>query len=214
MLISADPKVLALGTESSLLSEDVMDFWRPLYHTEALVDGKYSSNIYIDYFQDVFKNYLQTTQTSPDTLTALVFHLPYTKMGLKALRSVLPLVDAEKQAQWLTHFEHARQLNRQVGNLYTGSLYLSLLSQLLTDPQLQPGNRLGLFSYGSGAEGEFYTGVIQPDYQAGLDHGLPQRLARRAELVWWNMRPYLVINCNGGLMISRSVMLMIPTDSY
>ncbi|MCT4451447.1 hydroxymethylglutaryl-CoA synthase [Lactiplantibacillus plantarum] len=179
MLISADPKVLALGTESSLLSEDVMDFWRPLYHTEALVDGKHSSNIYIDYFQDVFKNYLQTTQTSPDALTALVFHLPYTKMGLKALRSVLPLVDAEKQAQWLTHFEHARQLNRQVGNLYTGSLYLSLLSQLLTDPQLQPGNRLGLFSYGSGAEGEFYTGVIQPDYQAGLDHGLPQRLARR-----------------------------------
>ncbi len=179
MLISADPKVLALGTESSLLSEDVMDFWRPLYHTEALVDGKYSSNIYIDYFQDVFQNYLQTTQTSLDTLTALVFHLPYTKMGLKALRSVLPLVDAEKQAQWLTHFEHARQLNRQVGNLYTGSLYLSLLSQLLTDPQLQPGNRLGLFSYGSGAEGEFYTGVIQPDYQAGLDHGLPQRLARR-----------------------------------
>ena len=179
MLISADPKVLALGTESSLLSEDVMDFWRPLYQTEALVDGKYSSNIYIDYFQDVFKNYLQPTQTSPDALTALVFHLPYTKMGLKALRSVLPLVDAEKQAQWLTHFEHARQLNRQVGNLYTGSLYLSLLSQLLTDPQLQPGNRLGLFSYGSGAEGEFYTGVIQPDYQAGLDHGLPQRLARR-----------------------------------
>ncbi|WP_460478133.1 hydroxymethylglutaryl-CoA synthase, partial [Escherichia coli] len=90
MLISADPKVLALGTESSLLSEDVMDFWRPLYHTEALVDGKYSSNIYIDYFQDVFKNYLQTTQTIPDALTALVFHLPYTKMGLKALRSVLP----------------------------------------------------------------------------------------------------------------------------
>ncbi|WP_347131037.1 hydroxymethylglutaryl-CoA synthase [Lactiplantibacillus plantarum] len=179
MLISADPKVLVLGTESSLLSEDVMDFWRPLYHTEALVDGKYSSNIYIDYFQDVFKNYLQTTQTSPDALTALAFHLPYTKMGLKALRSVLPLVDAEKQAQWLAHFEHARQLNRQVGNLYTGSLYLSLLSQLLTDPQLQPGNRLGLFSYGSGAEGEFYTGVIQPDYQTGLDHGLPQRLARR-----------------------------------
>jgi hydroxymethylglutaryl-CoA synthase len=179
MLISADPKVLALGTESSLLSEDVMDFWRPLYHTEALVDGKYSSNIYIDYFQDVFKSYLQTTQTSPEALTALVFHLPYTKMGLKALRSVLPLVGANQQAQWLTHFEHARQLNRQVGNLYTGSLYLSLLSQLLTDPQLQPGNQLGLFSYGSGAEGEFYTGVIQPDCQAGLDQGLPQRLARR-----------------------------------
>ncbi|ALO04474.1 hydroxymethylglutaryl-CoA synthase [Lactiplantibacillus paraplantarum] len=179
MLISADPQVLALGTTTSLLSADVMDFWRPLYHTEALVDGKYSSNIYIDYFQDVFKDYLKTTHTRPEAMTALVFHLPYTKMGLKALRSVLPLVDDDQQKRWLAHFEHARQLNRQVGNLYTGSLYLSLLSQLLTDPQLQPGDQLGLFSYGSGAEGEFYTGELQPDYQLGLDAGLPQRLARR-----------------------------------
>jgi len=100
-------------------------------------------------------------------------------MGLKALRSALSLVDDDQQKRWLAHFEHARQLNRQVGNLYTGSLYLSLLSQLLTDPQLQPGDQLGLFSYGSGAEGEFYTGELQPDYQLGLDAGLPQRLARR-----------------------------------
>ncbi|MCT3287024.1 hydroxymethylglutaryl-CoA synthase [Lactiplantibacillus pentosus] len=179
MLVSADPQVLALGTESCVLSEDVMDFWRPLYHTTALVDGKYSSNIYIDYFQDVFKGYLQKTGMQPEDLAALVFHLPYTKMGLKALRSVLPLVDNAKQASWLAHFEHARQLNRQVGNLYTGSLYLSLLSQLLTDDKLKAGDRLGLFSYGSGAEGEFFTGELQPDYETGLDVGLPQRLARR-----------------------------------
>ncbi|BBM23199.1 MULTISPECIES: hydroxymethylglutaryl-CoA synthase [Lactiplantibacillus] len=179
MLVSADPQVLALGTESCVLSEDVMDFWRPLYHTTALVDGKYSSNIYIDYFQDVFKGYLQKTGMQPEDLAALVFHLPYTKMGLKALRSALPLVDNAKQASWLAHFEHARQLNRQVGNLYTGSLYLSLLSQLLTDDKLKAGDRLGLFSYGSGAEGEFFTGELQPDYEAGLDVGLPQRLARR-----------------------------------
>lgn len=179
MLVSADPQVLALGTESCVLSEDVMDFWRPLYHTTALVDGKYSSNIYIDYFQDVFKGYLQKTGMQPEDLAALVFHLPYTKMGLKALRSALPLVDDVQQASWLAHFEYARQLNRQVGNLYTGSLYLSLLSQLLTDDKLKAGDRLGLFSYGSGAEGEFFTGELQPDYEAGLDVGLPQRLARR-----------------------------------
>ncbi|RRK11202.1 hydroxymethylglutaryl-CoA synthase [Lactiplantibacillus garii] len=179
MLISADPQILALGTESTLLSEDVMDFWRPLYHTEALVDGKFSSNIYIDYFQDVFKGYLESTGTSASDLTALVFHLPYTKMGLKALRSALPLVSETQQESWVAHFECARKLNRYVGNLYTGSLYLSLLSQLLTDPKLEAGDRLGLFSYGSGAEGEFYTGVLQADYANGLDTGLPQCLARR-----------------------------------
>ncbi|WP_338209427.1 hydroxymethylglutaryl-CoA synthase [Lactiplantibacillus paraxiangfangensis] len=179
MLISADPQVLALGTDSTLLSQDVMDFWRPLYRSEALVDGKYSSNIYVDYFQDVFKGYLSETKTRAEDLTALVFHLPYTKMGLKALRSALPMVSETKQEAWVAHFECARKLNRQVGNLYTGSLYLSLLSQLLTDPDLQVGNELGLFSYGSGAEGEFYTGIIQPGYLTGIDLGLPQRLARR-----------------------------------
>ncbi|MFB9769465.1 hydroxymethylglutaryl-CoA synthase [Lactiplantibacillus modestisalitolerans] len=179
MLISADPQVLALSTESAVLSQDVMDFWRPLYHTTALVDGKYSSNIYIDYFQDVFQEYLIKTQTPAADLAALVFHLPYTKMGLKALRSVLPQVTETQQRDWLRHFEYSRKLNRRVGNLYTGSLYLSLLSLLLTDPNLRPGDQLGLFSYGSGAEGEFYTGTLQPDYQRGLDLGLPQRLQRR-----------------------------------
>jgi len=179
MLISAEPQVLALADDSVLLSQDVMDFWRPLYHTTALVDGKYSSNIYIDYFQDVFKTYLNEQQANIADFEALTFHLPYTKMGLKALRSVLPLATETQQAALLAHFEHARQLNRQVGNLYTGSLYLSLLSLLLTDPSLAADDLIGLFSYGSGAEGEFYTGRLQPNYQLGLDQGLPQRLARR-----------------------------------
>lgn len=34
------------------------------------------------------------------------------------------------------------------------------------------------------------------------------------ELVWWSMKFYLVINCNGGLMISWLVMLMIFIDLY
>lgn len=179
MLISADPQVLALADDSVLLSEDVMDFWRPLYQTTALVDGKYSSNIYIDYFQDVFNAYLAEQQATIADFTALTFHLPYTKMGLKALRSVLPLATEDQQQALTAHFEHARQLNRQVGNLYTGSLYLSLLSLLLTDSTLVANDLIGLFSYGSGAEGEFYTGRLQPDYQRGLDLALPQRLARR-----------------------------------
>lgn len=179
MLISADPQVLALADDSVLLSEDVMDFWRPLYQTTALVDGKYSSNIYIDYFQDVFNAYLAEQQATIADFKALTFHLPYTKMGLKALKSVLPLANADQQQALTVHFEHARQLNRQVGNLYTGSLYLSLLSLLLMDSNLRANDLIGLFSYGSGAEGEFYTGRLQPNYPRGLDLALPQRLARR-----------------------------------
>ncbi|MFD1421984.1 hydroxymethylglutaryl-CoA synthase [Lactiplantibacillus songbeiensis] len=179
MLVSADPQVLALNDDSVLLSEDIMDFWRPLYHTNALVDGKYSSNIYIDYFQNVFQEYLQQQSASINDFAALTFHLPYTKMGLKALRSVLPSADSAQQARLLAHFENNRYFSRQVGNLYTGSLYLGVLSLLINDANLKANDLIGLFSYGSGAEGEFYTARLQPDYQRGLDLGLPQRLARR-----------------------------------
>lgn len=179
MLVSADPQILVLNDDSVVLSDDVMDFWRPLYHTEALVDGKYSSNIYIDYFQDVFQAYLKEQSADLADFAALTFHLPYTKMGLKALRSVLPMATTDQQTTLLAHFEHARRFSRQVGNLYTGSLYLGLLSLLVSDPDLKAGDLIGLFSYGSGAEGEFYTGRLQPNYQRGLDLELPQRLARR-----------------------------------
>ena len=179
MLVSVDPQILALNDDSVLLSDDVMDFWRPLYHTTALVDGKYSSNIYIDYFQEVFETYLKQQAATIEDFAALTFHLPYTKMGLKALRQVLPTATPAQQTRLLAHFEHNRYFSRQVGNLYTGSLYLGLLSLLLTDPALKANDLIGLFSYGSGAEGEFYTGRLQPNYQQGLDLGLPQRLARR-----------------------------------
>ncbi len=51
MIISANPSILAFNGDSSFHSEDIMDFWRPLNKTEALVDGHYSNNIYVDFFQ-------------------------------------------------------------------------------------------------------------------------------------------------------------------
>lgn len=49
MLITANPRVLAIEPTSVAYTKDVMDFWRPLYAEEALVDGKYSTNVYIDF---------------------------------------------------------------------------------------------------------------------------------------------------------------------
>lgn len=47
MLVTANPRVLALDPEAGLHAEDVMDFWRPNYRDEALVDGKYSTRVYL-----------------------------------------------------------------------------------------------------------------------------------------------------------------------
>lgn len=50
MLLSANPSILALDNQSTFHSENIMDFWRPFYKREAIVDGHYSTNIYIDFF--------------------------------------------------------------------------------------------------------------------------------------------------------------------
>ncbi|WP_203648838.1 hydroxymethylglutaryl-CoA synthase [Secundilactobacillus yichangensis] len=170
LTISAEPKLLNLDNETAFKSEDIMDFWRPLYRTEALVDGRFSENVYIDFFKTVWQDYQQQTNRTIADFTAFAFHLPFTKMGLKALRAILPEASEAQQKQLMANFEASRQYNQRVGNLYTGSLYLSLRS-LFDNASLKPGERIGLFSYGSGAEGEFFSGTIseQFDVQVSRD---------------------------------------------
>ncbi|HZJ64376.1 MAG TPA: hydroxymethylglutaryl-CoA synthase, partial [Kofleriaceae bacterium] len=48
----------------------------------------------------------------------------------------------------------------QVGNIYTGSLYLGLAGLLQAQAPALIGQRIGLFSYGSGCTSEFFSGVV------------------------------------------------------
>lgn len=179
MIMSANPRILEIGTQSTHLTRDIMDFWRPLNRDEALVDGKYSSEEFIQFFKETFNQYLESQDETINDFNALIFHLPYTKMGLKALRAVLENVDnLSVKERLLDKFEDSRRLNREVGNLYTGSLYLSLIS-LLTAGTLNDGANIGLFSYGSGAEGEFFTGKVVAGYKKMINKNSVKFLENR-----------------------------------
>lgn len=164
MLISQNPHILTLEDTTVAYSKDIMDFWRPLYATEALVDGKYSTNVYIEFFLQTFTRYRQLTGRELANFAALTFHMPFTKMGKKGLEGLLKDRNDEVAQRLRTQLTASQLFSRQVGNLYTGSLYLSLMS-LLQNSDLRAGSRIGLFSYGSGAEGEFYTGILEDGYE-------------------------------------------------
>ncbi|WP_042224787.1 hydroxymethylglutaryl-CoA synthase [Oceanobacillus manasiensis] len=168
MLISADPKILELEEKSAYHTSDVMDFWRPTYTDKALVDGKLSNEQYIEFFAKVWEQYKAKTGASFSDFEAICFHLPYTKMGQKALKPLLPETDEATQKRLLENNEAGKTYNKRIGNIYTGSLYLSLLSLLEKQENLQEGARIGLFSYGSGAVGEFFTGILQPGFKDAL----------------------------------------------
>ncbi|AEB30597.1 hydroxymethylglutaryl-CoA synthase [Carnobacterium sp. 17-4] len=168
MVISANPKIMALENQSAYLTADIMDFWRPVYSDTAFVDGKFSNEQYIHFFTTVWEQYKAKSDLALNDFEAICFHLPYTKMGLKALRTVVEEADEATQEKLLANYQLSTTYNRNVGNIYTGSLYLSLISLLEQSEQLKDGSRIGLYSYGSGAVGEFFTGILQPNYREYL----------------------------------------------
>ncbi|WP_319467030.1 hydroxymethylglutaryl-CoA synthase [uncultured Trichococcus sp.] len=174
MIISADPRILALENESSYLTADVMDFWRPIYSETAFVDGKYSNEQYISFFVNVWEDFKAKYGATLADFEAICFHLPYTKMGMKALREVLDEGSEADRERLLAHYRTSTIYNRIVGNIYTGSLYLSLLSLLELSDDLKAGDKIGLFSYGSGAVGEFFSATLQDGFKEALaaaEHG-------------------------------------------
>ncbi|MDZ7836027.1 MAG: hydroxymethylglutaryl-CoA synthase [Alkalibacterium sp.] len=168
MVISSDPRLLALDNDSAAMTKDISDFWRPLYSDYAFVDGKFSNESYLSFLKDVWNVYKDKTQRDLNDFEAVCFHLPYTKMAKKAILALTENASEEDAERLMSHYQNSITYNKQVGNVYTGSLYLSMLSLMEQAPELKDKARIGLFSYGSGAVGEFFSGVVQPDYKKYL----------------------------------------------
>lgn len=168
MLLSADPSILAIERDSAVFTKDIDDFWRPTYSEFAYVDGKYSNEAYLNTLLAVWNRYKEQYDADLTDFEALLFHVPYTKMGRKALEALEDEMDEDTYHRFEEHYEAAIVYNKTVGNIYTGSLYLSLLSLLEQGEKLEAGARLGIYSYGSGAMGEFLVGEIQEGYKENL----------------------------------------------
>jgi hydroxymethylglutaryl-CoA synthase len=73
----------------------------------------------------------------------------------------------------------------RVGNMYTASIFMGLLSALLgyADRRNLGGKRLGFLSYGSGSKSKVFSGVLRADFAEALRGlGLEAALAERREL--------------------------------
>ncbi|MGO3575302.1 MAG: hydroxymethylglutaryl-CoA synthase [Lactobacillus helveticus] len=182
MLIKADPAILALNDGHSAYSEDINDFWRPNDSKLAMVDGKYSTQVYLDFFSKTFADYKKQKKLETNDFDAIIYHLPFTKMGLKANRLAVADQDEATTEKLQNSFDASKQLSRRVGNIYTASLYISLLS-LLENGNLPAGALVGLFSYGSGAMGEFYSGNLVEGYEKEVNAAGDENMLKRRQKV-------------------------------
>jgi len=170
MLVSANPRVLELEPECGLHAEDIMDFWRPTYRTEALVEGKYSTRMYLATLRSAWEGYKKESGRALADHARFCFHLPFTKIAFKAFDRLCRFegVAAPDEAAQEALLSPATRYNRLTGNTYAACLYESLCSLLDTVEEDLSGQRIGFFSYGSGCMAEYYSGKVVPGYRERL----------------------------------------------
>jgi len=167
-----------------------MDFWRPHYRSVAVVDGQTSIRSYLRALQHTWDEYKRRSGLGWDDYDYLLFHVPFPKMALKAFRQ-LHEREVQDNGAGEAALEEAFELrsqpalwaNMELGNIYSGSLYLSLAGLLERGDARVTNARVGLFSYGSGCCAEFFSGRIGPEPDAWRDRiGIVPGLMRRHEL--------------------------------
>ncbi|MGR3952477.1 MAG: hydroxymethylglutaryl-CoA synthase [Chlamydia sp.] len=166
-IVSANPKILSIEPHEGYFSEHIMDFWRPNYMTEALVDGKFSTRSYLQSLLQTWDSYVQKSGRSYSMHDRFCYHLPFTKMGEKAHEKIIKSLPQNERELAMSRTETLSPsliYSKKVGNGYTASLYMSLISLLEHEEEDLTQKRIGFFSYGSGCTSEFFSGIVQPTY--------------------------------------------------
>jgi hydroxymethylglutaryl-CoA synthase len=185
MIVRTEPALVELDVGvGGVSSSHDHDFWRPLGPREAQVDGHNSVECYLDAVASAYRGWkaraiarglVRAREPVSDQLAAICYHVPFCKMARKAHLHVRRCELADAAAPWDAATEELRAdtsfreqvepslgLCAQIGNVYTGSLYLGLAGLVHARGAELAERRIGMFSYGSGCTSEFFSGVVGP----------------------------------------------------
>lgn len=247
ILVSENPRLVTLEQGlSGTVTRDERDFFRPNWSQEAVVDGKYSIDVYLDCVEAAFAAFARRAERVVgggadrlyDGIDHFLFHVPFPRMAEYAAARVLtslwfdsprhrqqlaaevPLVltppnagtshvgstsaaqssgasaglhpdslaarssnsdvrawrkDVERAVSRSSVFrdafarkvEPSLALSRDIGNIYSGSLYLSLASLIeQAGTESLAGRRIVFGSYGSGASAKVFSGLVAEGYES------------------------------------------------
>ncbi|WP_281924571.1 hydroxymethylglutaryl-CoA synthase family protein [Flavobacterium collinsii] len=171
-----------------------------IHKGQPVFDGQYSNQCYMDrtraaYFS--FKKLKNTTETLYNSWNSIIMHLPYSFQGRRMLSEIYALDSAEKiiseniepadyqvkikevaKSDEYRNFvtgklQPAELASSLIGNLYTGSIFMGLLSTLAhfydTNKEIA-GTQFGFLAYGSGSKSKVFEGTIQPEWKAALEN--------------------------------------------
>lgn len=169
-----------------------------IHKDQPVFDGQYSNQCYMNRTRDAyftFKKLKNTSATVYDSWKSIVMHLPYAFQGRRMLSEIYGLdasntiisgdEDASEYQNKLKEISKseaykefvneklmpAEIASSLIGNLYTGSIFMGLLSTLAhfydTEKEIS-GSTFGFLAYGSGSKSKVFEGTIQPDWKLAI----------------------------------------------
>jgi 3-hydroxy-3-methylglutaryl CoA synthase len=173
VLVSDTPKIVEYDLNwKGTWTTDIYDTFRPSA-TAEVGNNEVSLFSYMDAVQGAYIDYVAKVGNEMghpvnfDTDFAnVIYHTPFPGIAFQAHRTIsrdhAPKKKPELQEDFQKRVAPALRFARRVGSTYGASHFAGLASVIMSNEALQGGERLGCFSYGSGAIGEFFSAKVMP----------------------------------------------------
>jgi polyketide biosynthesis 3-hydroxy-3-methylglutaryl-CoA synthase-like enzyme PksG len=188
LLVSRQPRIFQIENGAcGFYGHEVMDTCRPEPDIEV-GDPDLSLLSYLECIEQSFRHY-QARAGGVDFLehfAYLAMHTPFGGMVKGAHRTMLRKLKGLPPAQVDEDFRRRVEWSlcycREVGNIYSGAVFLALCGVAGTAP-IHERARVGVFSYGSGCCSEFYSGFLDASARRAMDRiSIGAHLAEREQL--------------------------------
>ena len=190
MLLSSQPDVLIPSVHDwGVHAHEVDDVFRPALDVET-GDSEISLFAYLDALEGAYGDFLRRTGGGIDFATDFpwhIYHLPFAGMGKRAHRALTSIASGlgrrDADASYALKVEPSLNYSRRIGTSFGSSIMLALLSIIDHGPGIAAGDRMSIFSYGSGSCAEFYAATLgQRAREVAQKAGLPGLLDARRQI--------------------------------
>ncbi|MBS1646211.1 MAG: hydroxymethylglutaryl-CoA synthase family protein [Bacteroidetes bacterium] len=168
MLISDKPDFLELEVEKyGIYAHEVADVIRPLPWLET-GNSEHSLFSYMEALAATYEDYTANVgDIDFDTyFKKNVYHVPFSGISFRAHKQLMRMSsDADMDAinaSFAKKVMPSITYAQRIGGTYGGSVFIAMLATICFNDDLQVGDRIGVFSYGSGSCAEYYSMLVTP----------------------------------------------------
>jgi 3-hydroxy-3-methylglutaryl CoA synthase len=167
VLLSHEPRIVELDLErTGYWTNEVSDLFRPTGATET-GNSETSLVSYMEGLEGAFEHFLLRVPEARNYdgyFQRHLYHMPFGGMAWRAHKTLLRFSGPVSTREAWANFERKSLASlrhiRRMGATYSSSLFIGLVGLLEGAPALDAGERISVFSYGSGSCAEFYVAGI------------------------------------------------------